>query len=138
MLKPDQRTHLFEMLRPPAGCQLDHAVGTTFSLDLLTLLTLPLSFALFDLEYPDGRPIADPLALLESVRRFGDRMTLFCQAAQIRLPPKYPALVTWLESSIFEVVTRNERGVFHPKMWVLRFTSNDDGIRYRLLCLSRN
>lgn len=138
MLRPDHRTHLFEMLRPPSGWQLDHAIGTTFSLDLLTLLTLPLSFAFFDLQHPDGRPVADPLALLESLRRYGDRMTIFCQAAQIRLPVNYPALLTWLEPSIFEVLPRDERGVFHPKVWVLRFTRTDGSVRYRLLCLTRN
>ena len=138
MLRPDHRTHLFEMLRPPSGWQLDHALGTTFSLDLLTLLTLPLSFAFFDLEHPDGRQVADPLALLESLRRYGDRMTIFCQAAQIRLPSNYPALLTWLEPSIFEVLPRDTRGVFHPKVWVLRFTRADDAIRYRVLCLTRN
>jgi hypothetical protein len=65
-------------------------------------------------------------------------MTVFCQAAQIRLPVNYPALVTWLEPSIFEVLPRNERGVFHPKLWVLRFTHADGSVRYRLLCLTRN
>ena len=45
MLRPDERQHLLELLRPPAGCKLDVAVGTTFSLDLISALMLPLSFA---------------------------------------------------------------------------------------------
>jgi hypothetical protein len=40
-----------ELLRPPLDCQLDFAVGTTYSLDLLSALMLPLSFAFFDWEY---------------------------------------------------------------------------------------
>jgi hypothetical protein len=45
MLKPDERQHLMELLRPPIGCKLDAAVGTTYSLDLISALMLPLSFA---------------------------------------------------------------------------------------------
>ena len=138
MLKPDERAHLLELLRPPAGCQLDIAVGTTFSLDLLSALMLPLSFAFFDWEREDGQPAADPLALLEALRRYGDRLTVFCQAGQIHLPSKYPPLVTFLEPCIYEAQPRDEEGVFHPKIWALRFISQDGAVRYRVLCLSRN
>ena len=82
MLRPDERQHLLELLRPPAGSKLDIAVGTTFSLDLLSALMLPLSFAFFDWEHEDGELVADPLALLEALRRYGDRFTIFCQSGQ--------------------------------------------------------
>lgn len=59
------------MLRPPVGCRLDFAVGTTFSLDLVSALLLPLSFAFCDWQKPDGELAADPLALLEALRRYG-------------------------------------------------------------------
>ena len=103
MLRPDERQHLLELLRPPAGCKLDVAVGTTFSLDLISALMLPLSFAFFDWEHADGELVADPLALLEALRRYGNRFTIFCQSGQIRLPPKYPPLVTFLEPCIYDV-----------------------------------
>jgi hypothetical protein len=138
MLRPDERQHLLELLRPPDGCQLDVAVGTTFSLDLISALMLPLSFAFFDWEHEDGELIADPLALLEALRRYGDRFTIFCQSGQIRLPKKYPPLVTFLEPCIYDVEAPDADGVFHPKVWVLRFIGGDGAIRYRVLCLSRN
>jgi len=138
MLEPDERSHLRELLRPPSGCRLDLAVGTTFSLDLISALTLPLSFAFFDWEQSDGRPAADPHAMLEALRRYGEKLNVFCQAGQIRLPSKYPPLVTFLEPCLHEVQAPDERGVFHPKVWVLRFLSEDDEVSYRLLCLSRN
>lgn len=138
MLKPDERTHLLELLRPPSGCQLDLAVGTTFSLDLISALMLPLSFAFFDWEQPDGELAADPLALLEALRRYRDRFTIFCQSGQIRLPPKYPPLLTFLEPCIYEVEPPDKEGIFHPKVWALRFGAEDGSVRYRMLCLSRN
>jgi len=127
-----------ELLRPPGGCQLDVAVGTTFSLDLISALMLPLSFAFFDWEHADGELVADPLALLEALRRYGDRFTIFCQSGQIRLPPKYPPLLTFLEPCIYNVEAPDAEGVFHPKVWALRFVADDGAIRYRVLCLSRN
>jgi hypothetical protein len=138
MLRPDERQHLLELLRPPAGCKLDVAVGTTFSLDLISALMLPLSFAFFDWEQADGELVADPLALLEALRRYGDRFTVFCQSGQIRLPPKYPPLVTFLEPCIYDIQPRDPDGVFHPKVWALRFVAENGAVRYRVLCLSRN
>jgi hypothetical protein len=138
MLRPDERQHLLELLRPPAGCKLDVAVGTTFSLDLISALMLPLSFAFFDWQHVDGELIADPLALLEALRRYGDRFTVFCQTGQTRLPTKYPPLVTFLEPCIYDVEAPDEEGVFHPKVWALRFIADDGAVRYRVLCLSRN
>jgi hypothetical protein len=138
MLRPDERAHLLELLRPPSGCQLDLAVGTTFSLDLISALMLPLSFAFFDWEQPDGELAANPLALLEALRRYRDRFTIFCQSGQIRLPPKYPPLLTFLEPCIYDVEPMDKEGVFHPKVWALRFKAEDGSVRYRVLCLSRN
>jgi hypothetical protein len=138
MLRPDERQHLMELLRPPAGCKLDVAVGTTFSLDLISALMLPLSFAFFDWEQADGELVADPLALLEALRRYGNRFTVFCQNGQIRLPPKYPPLVAFLEPCIYGIQLKDPDGVFHPKVWALRFVGEDGAARYRVLCLSRN
>lgn len=127
-----------ELLRPPIGCKLDIAVGTTYSLDLVSALMLPLSFAFFDWQHADGGLVADPLALLEALRRYGDRFTIFCQSGQIKLPSKYLPLVTFLEPCVYDVEPPDQEGVFHPKVWVLRFIGDDDAIRYRVLCLSRN
>jgi hypothetical protein len=119
MLRPDERSHLLQLLRPPAGCKFSLAVGTTFSLDLMSALMLPLSFAFFDLEKSDGELVADPLALLEALRRYGNRFTIFSQSGQIRLPRKYPPLVTFLEPCIYDVEPPDKEGVFHPKVWAL-------------------
>lgn len=127
-----------EALRPPHGYELDRAVGTTYSLDLLSLLTAPLAFTIFDREEEDGSPTADPLALFESLRRYADRISVFCQAGQISIPAARPLLLGYLEDSVIEVTAPNDKGVFHPKVWALRFVSEDEPVMYRLLVLSRN
>ena len=66
MLEPQSRTLLLDALKPPPERQLDFAVGTTFTLDLVALLAAPLAFALLDRSGPDGKVSADPIALLEA------------------------------------------------------------------------
>ncbi len=127
-----------EALRPPVGYELDRAIGTTFSLDLLALLTAPLSFTIFGWEEEDGSPTADPLALFEGLRRYSDRISIFCQAGQIAVPTSSPLLLGYLEGSVIEVTPPTPDRIFHPKVWALRLTSEDGPTMYRLLVLSRN
>ncbi|MGB8983043.1 MAG: hypothetical protein WCC12_14300 [Anaerolineales bacterium] len=138
MLEPTQRQHLLQALCPPEGYELTFAIGTTYSLDLMALLSVPLAFAQFDWEDAAGRPAADPLALLEALRRYADRLHIFCQVGAIAVPAKTQLLFGYLENSVFQVQAPNKGGVFHPKLWVLRFTAPDQPVLYRLLCLSRN
>ena len=48
MLEPGKRLLYLEELRPPEGYQLDRAIATTFSLDLLSLLMAPVSMVLHE------------------------------------------------------------------------------------------
>ena len=138
MLEPQSRRHLMEALRPPPDYTLDRAIGTTFTLDLLTLLTVPLSFTLFGWEDEDGSPASDPLTLFESLRRHSDRIAVFCQAGRIAVPTSSPLLLGYLEDTVVEVTPRTPGRIFHPKVWILRFISDDGSILYRLLVASRN
>ncbi len=140
MLDPGSRRHLLETLRPPAGYALDYAVGTTYSLDLLALLTAPLAFTMLHWEEDVDGATTDPIALLESIRRNAGQIAIFCQAGQIAVPKSSQLLYGYLESSVHEVTPQNTDRAFHPKVWALRYrpSSEDDAVRYRLLCMSRN
>jgi hypothetical protein len=83
MLHPSDRRHLFESLRPPAGYTLDCAIGTTFTLDLLTLLTAPVAFTSFDLISEDERLRLHPQALLATLQQYAERISIFCQSGMI-------------------------------------------------------
>lgn len=133
MLAPDARAVLLDQLRPPAGFTLDAAVATTFTLDLTAALVPPLAFASFELR---GTP--DPVAALEAVRSCADRVDLFCQAGQISVPSQASDLVAFLEPMVHEVRRPRAGHLFHPKLWVLRYRSDDDPPQFRLLCLTRN
>ncbi len=137
MLEPQSRTLLLDALRPPPEYRLDYAVGTTFTLDLVAMLAAPLAFALLDRSGSDGRLIADPLALLEALRRNADRFAVFCQAGRIAVPKPDRLLLSYLERNVIEVKAPYD-GVFHPKVWVLRFVAEGQPVFYRVLCGSRN
>lgn len=144
MLAPRERQTLLAALRPPDGYRVDRVIATTFTLDLTALLVAPLSFSLLDVAAEraregDGNVGLDPYALLRAVREHADRMVVFCDASRISAPSKYRPLFTYLEPCVVQVCAPDEAGVFHPKIWVLRFESTDgEGVRYRLLCASRN
>jgi hypothetical protein len=133
MLAPDTRAVLLDELRPPVGYRLDAAVATTFTLDLHAALVPPLAFASFEMR---GTP--DPVAALESVRSCADRVDIFCQTGQIRIPSQPSDLMAYLEQMVHEVTPSRAGFLFHPKIWFLRYTAADLADQYRLLCSTRN
>lgn len=142
MLRPADRRVLLEALRPPQGYRVDRAIAATYSLDLLALLIAPLSFSLYDRlvgRSSDTESGSDPLsatALLQAVRGHAEQLTVFCQAGAIAETGRYRQLLTYLEGSVVEVAAPGG-GVFHPKVWVLRFVGSGP-VLYRVLVGSRN
>lgn len=133
MLPPDARMLLTDQLRPPVGMRLDHAVATTFTLDLTSALLVPLAFA-----GPRLRDTQDPVEVLHAVRTCADRIDVFCQAGQLKVPQQAPALAAFLESTVHEVRRPRPGHLFHPKLWLVRYVDDDGEFCYRLLILTRN
>jgi len=139
MLNPNTRAIYLDELRPPEQYRFDWAVGTTFSLDLLSLLIVPMSMSLYD--YSDEKEtLNNPVALLDAIRKMSDRFVVFCQAGRIAVPKQDTRLFNYLENAVVEVTLPTDAGVFHPKTWLLRFTNHDapEDVLYRFICLSRN
>ena len=102
MLSPDSRTVAFDLLRPPADYNLDFALVTTYTLNLEALLALPLGLvARADNGLEDL--LADPLLLLEALRRAGERIHVFVDRAGIAIPRKRRELYAMLEPSVHPV-----------------------------------
>ena len=145
MLEPGRRRLFLETLRPPDGYLLDRAVGTTFTLDLMALLSVPLAFTFRDAQDGDGQLATEPLSLLESARRYAGRIVVFSQGGYTGVPRADQPALAFIEESVVAVFppARSELGaIFHPKVWVLRYVPRDDmgdhPVRYRLVCQSRN
>lgn len=140
MLAPDTRSLYVEAIRPPIGYKFDEAIATTYSLDLTTLLTVPLSLALPHLDLRRlGKQSA--VTLLDAVRRVAGRVTVYADRGKIAAPSKAHLLYGLLEPVIVEA-RAPQGGSLHAKMWLLRFVPEDPGREQRpmmrLFVTSRN
>lgn len=133
MLEPNIRALFLDSLRPPVGCSLDRAVGTTFTVDLTTALTVPLALAGYNLA---GTP--DPIAVMQALRSTTNRVDVFAQAGMIS-SSAWPGDLTALIEPMLHTVRRPRPGhLFHPKVWVLRFVDGEGVPSYRCIVSSRN
>ncbi len=137
MLEPNSRALLIDSLKAPEGYRLDRAICTSYSVDLLTLMSVPVAFAFSDAQDQEGRPLTDPLALLKATREYADRMLLFHHPGKIHVPHAYQPLLASMENSLAEAIAPRG-GSFHPKTAILRMVDGDQNVLYRFLCLSRN
>ena len=140
MLAPTDRRLLLDVLAPPEGYSLDQALGTTYTLDLLALLRVPLAATALPWSGSSGGPVDNPFALLTALRRNAARVSLFCNAGMTKVPARHVPLLAFLEDAVHPVTPPRSGGVFHPKLWLLRFSPEDaeEPIQYRLVVLSRN
>lgn len=136
----DDRLDYGQILSPPIDYTLDAAVGTTYSLDLETLVGACIAMGVAGA--PDSEIMKNPVCLLEALRLTCDKVSIFCEAGQILFPRKINSLFVLLEKMVFPVKTEKRKGKyypsFHPKFWILRFKNNDNQIIYRIIILSRN
>ena len=132
MLPPDSRAILVQQLKPPAGYRLDAAVATTFALDLTATLIPALALSAYSM--PGANP--DPVTTLDALRKAADRLDIFCQAGNIGVPTQAPELCAFLEPMVHEV--KKSRGLFHPKVWLSKYSHDELEPVFKLLVLSRN
>ena len=125
-----------EQLIPPDGYTLDRAIGTTYSLDLETLMVLPV--ALFYSQTLEGSISQIRYDMLDSIINASRKITVFYQKGQLKVPPNYHHLMAYWEKGIREVLMPNYSQSFHPKVWAIRYVKKGDVTIYRLLVTSRN
>ena len=137
MLNPSvDRLDYGEKLQAPEGFQLSYAVATSYSLELDTLLCLPLALSLNGTL--EGNPHGGKLAALEGIRQLKGKLKVFFQQGNIKVPVAFTPLFTLLEPCLVPMVPSGVFSSFHPKIWLLRFINDTRQVRYRLLVLSRN
>lgn len=140
MLELPEREILLESLIPPDGYALDFAVATTYSLDLVALLTTPIAFSRWSIPDAASQALADAhgMVLLNAVHEYASRITVFCDAGRISVPHRVQPLLKFLEEVVVEVTAPAPGKVFHPKVWALRYTCAAAPVKYRVLVSSRN
>lgn len=144
MFRPDSnrdRTDYSSILMPPDGYRLDRAVGTTYSLDLEALTAVAICLGLS--EETDSKLMQNPIGMLNALQKVSDKIVLFCEAGQIKVPTKPTALSILLEKKVVEVALPKDRQLgrypsFHPKTWVLAYVNAEGDKKYRFVVMSRN
>lgn len=135
------RVNYGSLLCPPNGFTLQFAVGTTYSLDLETLTAVCLSLGLA--EDTDSTLRQNPAAMLRALQKATEKMLIFCEAGQIKMPKTPSSLSLLLEKTIVPVALPKVKGLghypaFHPKTWLLQYRGPQGECRYRFAVLSRN
>lgn len=138
MLDPEDRRLYSQCFAAPEGFVFDCAVGTTYSLDLESLLFAQFCIATGGAGEPDSA-LKDPVGLLEAIHRTARRVTVFCHAGETNAPSQPHSLYALLEKSIVPARGKAGGAIFHPKLWVLRFKRRETGEAWlRVVVLSRN
>lgn len=137
ILNPTNRLDYGTLLMPPEGFKTSFAVGTTYSLDLETMLHVPL--ALFHSKYlSEATDIRNLRAdMLDALQQVKGKVIVFVHADNIHVSTKYNILYNFLDQSIVNVLPDNEHSNFHPKVWLIRYEKGKD-FCYRLIVMSRN
>ena len=143
ILGRNKRIDYGKSLMPDEGWRTSWAIGTTYSLDLEVLMSIPL--ALFQSKYltdeiEDG---VDNLRMdmLDALDKVKDRMFVFVHENNISAKCKNPKLVSFLDQNIWNFEPTNAFVSFHPKVWLVRYeknTPNSNEYKYRLVVMSRN
>ncbi len=138
MLHPKQnRIDYGEQLVPPNDYQLAYAVGSTYSLDLEALMILPV--ALFYSQKIEGNASELRYDMLDAITKAADKISVFYQNCQLKVPQKYYPLMAYWEAGIEPITMPTHVQSFHPKVWIIRYEAKG-GLppKYRVLVTSRN
>jgi len=133
--------NLSSYLKPPLGYRFDRGFTTTYSLHLDILLTMPM--------FLDGRlseenaVIQNYAGVVKAINNFRDKFKVYVQKGEIQTSSlgskKASRLYELLRPMIKEIPKNTKKSSFHPKLWLLRYES-EDGMnkKYKLIILSKN
>ncbi len=135
------RVNYGDALLPPIGFVLERAIGTTYSLDLETLTAISIALGL--VEDTDSELQNNPIGILNALQKVSEKITVFCEAGQIKIPNKNNAFCLMLEKMVVPVKLQGDSKsggypAFHPKTWLLEYGNPDGERKYRFVVMSRN
>lgn len=140
MLSPDVRTMLTTALKPPSGTVFDTAVATTYTLDPILAMMLPVLFS-GGTTSGDVTDENDAIRQLQRMRAHAGKITVFVQTGGIKIPRiMKPSPVFSLLEPVLHQTTSPRGGIFHPKVVLVRYKGEYDTTYYRLrlIVMTRN
>src|SRR5579862_512720 len=125
------------VLRPPEGWETDHAILTTYSADLVVVVTALLALTGCDLDY---RRTGSRVELVKAVEALRGRARVLVQANRVSVPRKARSILKLMDQFLTAIPTDEKTNSWHPKISLVRFRRADDAtdIQWRVWVGSRN
>src|ERR1017187_7469999 len=111
-----------ELLKPPEGWRTDHAILSTYSADLLVIVTSLLALSGCDLENRRGSRVE----LVKAIEALRGHVRVLAQEGRVAIPNVPVPILKLLDKFLSTVVTDERESSFHPKAALLRFHNIDD------------
>ena len=126
------------LLIPPEGYLLRQAVATTYSVDLDTLLSIPV--ALYYAQTLEGRLQGKDVEIIRAIQHTARLLTIYHQVGQLKVPRTAKDIYGYFEECLVPILPNDAFTSFHPKTWVLRYEHQEitGDVVYRVIVLSRN
>jgi len=112
-----------ELLKPPDGWRTDHAILSTYSADLVVIVTSLLAMSGCDLE---SRRTGSRVELVRAIEALRGRVRILAQEGRVPVPAAPVPILKLLDKFLSTVVTDERESSFHPKAALLRFYNVDD------------
>jgi hypothetical protein len=138
MSQPNWPTFSFtECLSPPDGWRTDCAILSTYSADLIVIVTSLLALGGCDLE---SRKKGSRVELVKAIEALRGRVCVLAQAGRVAVPSTPVPILKLLDKFLTTVVTDESVSSFHPKTALLRFHNLQDpeDRQWRIWIGSRN
>lgn len=126
------------LLIPPEGFTLQQAVVTSYSVDLDTLLSIPV--ALYYAQTLEGQLQGKDVQLIRAIQHTARLLTVYHQQGQVKVPRAAKDIYAYFEDALIPILPGDAFTSFHPKTWMLRYQNQGapEDVVYRLIVLSRN
>src|SRR5450756_396659 len=126
-----------DLLRPPEGWQVENAILTTYSADLVVVVTALLALTGCDLDY---RRTGSRVELVKAIEALRGRVRIIAQANRVAVPEKNRPILKLLDNFLAVVETDENESSWHLKIAMVRYYRTNDKTdrQWRVWLGSRN
>jgi hypothetical protein len=126
-----------ELLKPPDGWRTDKAILSTYSADLVVIVTSLLALSGCDLE---SRRTGSRVELVKAIEALRGRVRILAQEGRVTVPSTPMPILKLMDKFVSTVANDETYSSFHPKAALLRYCKIDDpdNRQWRIWLGSRN
>jgi len=114
---------VIDLLRPSEGWKTDHAILSTYSADLVVIVTALLAIGGCDLDHRKKGSRAELVRAIESLR---DHVCVLAQAGRVMIPATPRPILKLLDRFVRAVEMDENKGSWHAKAVLVRYARLDD------------